>query len=157
MGCSIGIIPSTQQSMGVLLTCLWSYSVRTLQEYMIPNVNEPDGVMLPNIEYEQDVFTQKNPGATNLNWRRHVILAFDSMIVKGRFVVNFHTNEIVGVTADIFSRDVLLKELRDMEAHHNLSKQNEHKNEGRAKHERESSFTRGFIETHCETTKEVKN
>ena len=64
------------------------------------------------------LFDQRNPNAGPTDWHRHVTLAFDSMSCKGRFVVNYHTNEIVGMASDCLKPNVILNELKELESHY---------------------------------------
>ena len=88
---------------------------RRLQDYTIPTTNEPDGLLLANILREAELFDQRNPNAGPFDWERHVSLAFDAMTCKGSFVVNYHTNEIVGLGVDCMKLNVILKELKEIE------------------------------------------
>ena len=88
---------------------------RTLQEYTIPTTNDPDGILVKNIMREMQIFNDRNPNAGLFDWERHVTLAFDSMSCKGRFVVNFHTNEIVGMATDCLKPNVILNELTELQ------------------------------------------
>ena len=72
-------------------------SSRTLREYTIPTSNDPDGLMFANILRAADEFNNLNPGAGLHDWRRHCSLAFDSMICKGSSVVNYNTNDVIGL------------------------------------------------------------
>ena len=88
---------------------------RTLQEYTIPTTNDPDGILIKNIMREMLIFNRRNPNADTYDWNRHVTLAFDSMSCKGRFVVNYHTNEIVGIASDCLRSTVILDELKELQ------------------------------------------
>eukprot|EP00957_Ditylum_brightwellii_P111449 8500705-Ditylum_brightwellii.AAC.1 len=88
--------------------------------------NETDGLMIDNIVHEMKLFDSNNPGASWFSWKFHCSLAFDSMTCKGRFVVNFHTNEIVGLARDCLTPDENCEEL--LEVHLNEEDKNGHVN-----------------------------
>ena len=88
---------------------------RRLQNFTIPTSNESDGLLFGNIIREADLFNIRNPNAGELDWERCCSLAFDSMSCKGSFVVNYHTNEIVGMGVDSLETDVIMNKLKELE------------------------------------------
>jgi hypothetical protein len=89
---------------------------RTLQYYTVPTTNERDGVLLANLKKEKHAYDIRNPNADRFHWTRHCTLAFDSMTCKGRFVVNYHTGDIVGVDNECLKPDVIAEELKELNA-----------------------------------------
>ncbi|KAL7455841.1 hypothetical protein ACHAWC_008195 [Mediolabrus comicus] len=90
-------------------------SDRTIRRYKTPNSNEPDGFMHPNLKRARDEFNINYPAADKFDFRRHGSTAFDSMVTKGRFAANYHTNHLVGAADDAFDEDIILKELKQLE------------------------------------------
>ena len=82
-----------------------------------------DGIPIKNFLREMQVFNLRNPNADAFAWERHVSLAFDSMSCKGRFVVHYHTNEIIGMATDCLKPSAILNELKELEACHKSGKQ----------------------------------
>eukprot|EP00957_Ditylum_brightwellii_P112843 8603779-Ditylum_brightwellii.AAC.1 len=76
--------------------------------------NEADGIIIDNIVHEMKLSNSNNLGTSWFSWKYHCSLAFDSMTCKGRFVINFHTNKIVGVAHDCLTPYVICKELLEM-------------------------------------------
>eukprot|EP00957_Ditylum_brightwellii_P108986 8313453-Ditylum_brightwellii.AAC.1 len=99
----------------LLAACLNLPTDRTIREYKVPTSNEPDGLMIQNIIREIKIFDSKHPDAGRLSWKRHCSLVFDAMICKGSFVVNFHTNEVVGIAHDCLKTDAIRKELEKVQ------------------------------------------
>ena len=89
---------------------------RTLREYTIPTSNDPDRMLFANILRAADEFNKLNPRAGLYDWRRHCSLGFDSMTCKGSFVVNYHTNDVIGLGADCLKPNVILNELKELES-----------------------------------------
>ena len=90
-------------------------SDRQIRRYNISNSNTPDGFMKANVAMAQERFEEQNPGADRFDWRRHVTVALDSMHTKGRFEVNHHTNQLVGVANDAFDKNIIKDELKVLE------------------------------------------
>ena len=110
MGYAGGLYDLVAESLG--LPC-----DRSLNEYTIPNSTDPDGIMYSSIAREADLYRKNNPPEKqSFHFDQHVFVAFDSMSVKGRVVVGYHTNEIVGFGHDAFEEDILMSELEDLEA-----------------------------------------
>lgn len=88
---------------------------RQLNEYEIPSSNDPDGIMHKTIKQAAEIFAKSNPDLADdiLHHDRRVIVAFDSMSIKGRLVYGHHNNELVGVAKDAFEKDVILSELEE--------------------------------------------
>lgn len=83
---------------------------RTIRRYKSSSVNDPDGVLLSNLEAARLKFDLSHPGCDKDDFKRHVSLAYDEMSVKGRFSVNYHTNTLVGIADDAFERSVIERE-----------------------------------------------
>ena len=90
-------------------------SDRQIRRYNMSNSNAPDGFMRANVAMAQERFEDQNPGADRFDWRRHVTVALDSMHTKGRFEVNHHTNQLVGVANDAFYKNIIKDELKVLE------------------------------------------
>ena len=86
---------------------------RLLNDYEIPSANDPDGMMYKNIKRESEVFNRSNPGMDPLHHDRRVIVSYDAMSCKGRFVVGHHNNEMIGVAKDAFDKDIILSEMQE--------------------------------------------
>ena len=91
-------------------------SSRQLRRYTVSNSNDPDGIMHDNCKRARDIFNGMFPDADPDAYERHCALAFDGMKVKARFGVGRNTNEIVGIDNHAFDEDVILRELKELEA-----------------------------------------
>eukprot|EP00957_Ditylum_brightwellii_P120210 9172661-Ditylum_brightwellii.AAC.1 len=99
----------------ILAACLNLQTDRMFKEYKVPMSNEPDRLIIQNIVCEMKIFDSKHLDASRLSWKRHCSLVSDAMTCKGRFVVNFHTNEVVGVAPDCLKTDVIFKEIEEVQ------------------------------------------
>ena len=116
-----------------------------LQQYTIPTSNEEDGILVGNIMKAMSDFEQANPGADRFAWQRHCTLAFDSMKCKGQFLVNYHTNEIVGIGHDTLKPDVILNELKELEALNKTDEQIETDAQGEPKEPPMPQLAKNFL------------
>ena len=82
-------------------------SDRQIRRYKSSSVNARDGFLTANVEAAKQLFDQQNPLLNKKDARRHVSLAYGEMSVKGRFSVNYHTNELVGIADDAFEVSVI--------------------------------------------------
>ena len=78
-------------------------------------------------------YAERNPDAGPLHWTHHTTLAFEAVKCKGRFVVNYHTNEVVGNANETLKLDVIMNELREMEAQNKEGNEVETNDQGKAK------------------------
>ena len=88
---------------------------RSIRKYNVSSSNDEDGFMQANVERARHQFDQKNPNAPRFAFSQHITVAFDGMHTKGRFEVNHHTNELIGVADDAFEENVIMAELNQLE------------------------------------------
>ena len=55
---------------------------RTINNFSSPLTNSPDGILFDSLKAEKNRFDRKFPGCGEKDWRRHGVLAWDSMSVK---------------------------------------------------------------------------
>ena len=92
---------------------------RTINNFSSPSTNSPDGILFDSLKAEKNRFDNKFPGCGEKDWRRHGVLAWDSMSVKEGVVFNPHSMRIVGFASDAFDLDVIKREmakLNDLES-----------------------------------------
>ena len=95
----------------LLAKCTGLPPSRTLRRYSTHTSTVQDGIMYENLSTAEQEFIDSHPDCPTKDFKRHVSLALDEMHTKGRFGVNMHTNELVGVSNDAFERSVIELEL----------------------------------------------
>lgn len=96
-----------------LAQVVWLQKRCKLNQYTLLTTNDLDWVLLTNSFCKYDINHRWNPCADMLDWCNDVVLAFNSMMRNERFVINFHTNEIIRISKNAFSSKVIHKETID--------------------------------------------
>ena len=89
---------------------------RTIRRYKSSSVNAPDGVLLSNIDAARLKFDLDHPDCPKDDFKHHVTLAYDEMLVEGQFSVNYHTNTLIGIADNAFERSVIEREFEALAA-----------------------------------------
>jgi hypothetical protein len=91
----------------ILARCFNLPTGRTIRNYTQNTASEPDGILHGNLRAAQFNFDERNPDCSSLDEKRSVILKLDEMHVRGRFGVDYHTNQVVGFSEDALEKSVI--------------------------------------------------
>lgn len=100
----------------LLARCFNLPTSRTIRNYTDNTASEPDGILHCNLRAAQVCFNERNPDCPDDDHKRAVILKLDEMHVRGRFGVDFHTNNVVGITEDALDKSVIEREFKELMA-----------------------------------------
>ena len=130
---------------------------RRLQAYTIPTTNKPGGILLANVLREAELFDTRNPNTGFFDWQRHYCFAFDSMTCKRSFVVNYHTNKIVGLGADHLRFNVILNKLKKIKSKDRMEEQLEEEKKTEQETFEVPEFAKHFLIFACTTLSPTSN
>jgi hypothetical protein len=98
----------------LLARCFNLPTSRNLRHYTENTASEPDGILFRNLLAAQSCFDERNPGCPSGDYRRTVALKLDEMHIRGRFGVDFKTNQVVGISADALEKSVIEREFNEL-------------------------------------------
>jgi len=98
----------------LLARCFNLPSSRNLRHYTENTASEPDGILFRNLLAAQVCFNGRNSGCASDDHKRAVALKLDEMHIRGRFGVDFKTNQVVGISADALEKSVIEREFNEL-------------------------------------------
>jgi hypothetical protein len=94
--------------------CMGLPHSRTIAKYTTQSSSMHDGILFDNLDTARQAFDQSYPNCPTQDFKRHLVMSFDEMHTKGRFAVNYHTGELIGIANDAFELSVIEREFKEL-------------------------------------------